>query len=156
MLFSFAPPTSAKDMIRYCENLARLFGDLAIFYSGPPVFEGKGNQRKFLILRYFSEKDSATSFDVSSDLKMSLTNASERLRRYCKQRLLNRRSLERRKRGRPTKIYKLTEAGQRRLAFLKENVKFRKAETYDSKRCRIRQLMMKKIVIDLSRRLASL
>jgi len=112
------PWTDVNGKIRYFEDLVRLFGDLATFYSGPPMFESKGNQRKLLILRYFSERDCVTSLDVSLDLKLSLTNASERLRRYYKQGLLTRRALEKRRRGRRTMVYELNEAGRRRLAFL--------------------------------------
>jgi DNA-binding MarR family transcriptional regulator len=92
-------PTDVDGNIKYLESLARLLGDLATSYGGSSLFESKGNQRKLLILSYFSEKDCATSFDVSSDLKMSLTNASERLRRYYKQGLLTREAVERRRRG---------------------------------------------------------
>lgn len=139
-------PTDVEGKIRYCDSGARLMGDLATAYAGPPVFEGKGNQRKLLILHYFSKRIHATSLDVSRDLEMSLTNASERLRRYCKQGLLTRRALDGRKRGRPTMVYEFTEAGQRRLAFLKENVRFRRAETYASKKYRLRQRIMELMV----------
>ena len=148
-------PTDVTDRIRYFESLARLFGDLATFYSGPPVFEGKGNQRKLLILRYFSERDCATSLDMTSDLKVSLTNASERLRRYYKQALLTRRPLVRNRRGRQTMVYKLTEAGRRRLAFLEKTVKFKRTETHASTKYRSRQLMMEKRARALRQRLAS-
>ena len=148
-------PTDLRGRIRYFEIAEELFEDLATFHSGPSVFESKGNQRKISILSYFSERDCATSLDVSSDLKVSLTNASERLRRYYKQGLLARRAVERRRRGRRTMVYKLTEAGRRRLTFLGKTVKFKRTETYESKRYRIRQLMMKKIVIDLRQQLAS-
>jgi len=148
-------PTDVNDRIRYFESAERLFEDLATFYSGRPVFESKGNQRKLLILRYFSGRDRATSLDVSSDLKLSLTNASEQLRRYYKQGLLARRALDGRRRGRRTMVYRLTEAGRRRLAFLEKTVKFRRTETDPSKRYRIYQLMMKKMVMDLRQRVAS-
>lgn len=148
-------PTDVDGNIRYLESLARLLGDLATSYSGPPVFESKGNQRKLLILRYFSERDCATSLDVSSDLILSLSNASERLRRYYKQGLLNRRALVRRRRGRRTMVYRLTEAGRRRLAFLEKNVKFKRTETDKSKRYRLRQLIVEKMVRTLRQRLAS-
>ena len=141
--------------IRYLDSLARLHGDLATSYSGPPVCESKGNQRKLLILRYFSGRDRATSLDVSSDLKLSLTNASEQLRRYYKQALLTRRALVRKRRGRRTMVYKLTEAGRRRLAFLEKTVKFKRTETHASRKYRSRQLMMEKVVGDLRQRLAS-
>ena len=75
------PPADLGGCLRYCGSLARLFGVLAKACEGGPVFEGKRNQKKLLVLRYFSERGSATSFEVSLDLKMSLTNASERLRR---------------------------------------------------------------------------
>ena len=142
--------------IRYLESLARLHGDLATCYNGPPVFESKGNQRKLLILRYFSERDCATSLDVSSDLEMSLTNASERLRRYYKQGLLTRRALVGRRRGRRTMVYRLTEAGQRRLTFLEKTVKFRRTETDASKKYRFRQSIVEMMVRTLRQRLASL
>jgi len=147
-------PTDVKGMIRYFESFERLFGDLATFHSGP-VFEGKGNQRKLLILRCFSERDGATSLDVSSDMNLSLTNASERLRRYYKQGLLTRIARDGRRRGRRTMVYRLTEAGRRRLAFLEKNVKFKRTETDASKRYRIYQLMMKKMVMDLRQQPAS-
>jgi DNA-binding MarR family transcriptional regulator len=147
--------TDVEGMIRYDESIARLFGDLATFYSGPPVFEGEGNQRKLLILRYFSERDCAISLDVASDLNLSLTNASERLRRYYKQGLLTRRPLVRKRRGRRTMVYKLTEAGGRRLAFLEKTVKFKRTETHASRKYRSRQLMMEKMVGALRQRLAS-
>jgi len=149
-------PTDLRGKIRYFESAERLFGDLVTFHSGPSVFESKGNQRKLLILRYFSERDSATTLNVSSNLSMSLTNASERLRRYYEQSLLTRRPLGRRRRGRQTMVYKLTKAGRRRLAFLEKTVKFKRTETYESKRYRIHQLIMKKIVTDLRQQLASL
>jgi len=149
------PWTNVEGKIRYYESLTRLLGDTATFYSGPPVFESKGNQRKLLILRYFSEKDCATSLDVSSDLNLSLTNTSERLRRYYKQGLLTRRALVRRRRGRRTMVYRLTEAGRRRLAFLKKTVLFRRAETDESKKYRSRQLLMEMMVKALRQRLAS-
>ena len=139
-------PTALEGKITYFESCARLFGELATSYEGSPVFESKGNQRKLLILRYFSKKKSATSLDVSSDLNMTLTNASERLRRYYKQGLLARRALVKGKRGRPTMVYKLTEAGARRLAFLEENVKFRRTETDKSKRFRLHQRTMEMTV----------
>ena len=148
-------PTDVDGNIRYLKSLARLLGDLATSYSGPSVFESKGNQRKLLILSYFSERDCATSLDVSSDLEMSLTNASERLRRYYKQDLLTRRAVERRRRGRRTMVYKLTEAGRRRLAYLQKTVKFKRTETDASKKYRIHQLMMEKEVMDLRKQLAS-
>lgn len=113
-------PTDVNGRIRYFESSARLFEDLATFYSGPPVFESKRNQRKLLIFRYFSERDCATSLDVSSDLKLSLTNASERLRRYYKQGLLARRALDGRRPGRRTMVYNLTENGRKRLSFLEK------------------------------------
>ena len=149
------PPTDARDMIRYFESLARLMGELATFYSGPPVFESKGDQRKLLILKYFSERDYAKSHDISSDLEMSLTNASERLRRYYKQGLLTRRALEGRARGRRTMVYKLTEAGRRRLTFLEKNVKFKRTETNKSKIHRSRQRMMEYFAHMLRQQLAS-
>ena len=149
------PPTDAKDRIRYCESYARLMGELATFYSGPPVFESKGNQRKLLILRYFSKRDYATSFDVSSDLELSLTNASERLKRYYKQGLLARRALEKRRRGRRTLVYKLTQAGLRRLAFLEKNVKFKRTETMTSKMCRFYRVAMEEQAHKLRQQLAS-
>lgn len=149
------PWTDMKGMIRYFEASARLFGERATFHSGPPVFESKGNQRKLLILRYFSERDCATSLDVSSDLNLSLSNASERLRRYYKQGLLNRRAMVRRRRGRRTMVYKLTETGRRRLAFLEKNVEFKRTETDKSKEYRVYQLIMEKIVRDLRQRPAS-
>ena len=108
-----------------------------------------------MVLRYFSERDRSTSLDVSSDLNLSLTNASERLRRYYKQGLLTRRAVDGRRRGRRTMVYKLTEAGRRRLAFLEKTVKFKRTETYESKRYRIHQLTMKKMVMDLRQQLAS-
>jgi DNA-binding MarR family transcriptional regulator len=148
-------PTDVEGMIRYLESLARLQGDLATFYSGPPVFEGKGNQRKLLILRYFSERECATSLDVPSHMNLSLTNTSERLRRYYKQGLLTRIALVRRKRGRRTMVYKLTDAGRRRLAFLEKNVKFKRAETDASKKYRSRQLTVEKIERILHQQLAS-
>jgi DNA-binding MarR family transcriptional regulator len=148
-------PTDLEGRIRYFESSARLFGDLATFHSGPQVFESKGNQRKLLILRYFSERDCATSLDVSSDLKLSLTNASERLRRYYKQGLLARRALDGRRRGRRTMVYKLIETGRKRLTFLEKTVKFERTETYESKKYRSRQLMMEKIVRTLCQRQAS-
>ena len=147
------PWTDVKSMIRYFESFARLFGDLATSYSGPPVFESKGNQRKLLVLRYFSERDCATSLEVSSDLEMSLTNASERLRRYYKQGLLTRTALVGMGRGRRTMVYELTEVGRGRLAFLEKTVKFRKAETYWSKKYRSRQLRFERIVGALRLRL---
>ena len=149
------PWTDVKGRIIYLESFARLFGDLATSYKGPPVFESKGNQRKLLILRYFSARDRATSLNVSSDMNLSLTNASERLRRYYKQGLLTRRPLGRRRRGRQTMVYELTEAGRRRLSFLEKNVKFKRTETHESKKYRFYQLMMKKIVRDLRQQLAS-
>lgn len=106
------------------------------------MFESKGNQRKLLILRYFSKKGSATSLDVSSDLNMSLTNASERLRRYDKQDLLTVIGLKKGKLGRPTKVYQITETGQRSPAFLEDNVKFRRTETDTSKKYRSFQRVM--------------
>ena len=139
-------------MVRYYESLARLQGDLATFYSGPPVFESKGNQRKLLILRYFSERNCATSLNVLSDLKMSLTNASERLRRYYKQGLLTRKQLGGRKRGRSIMVYEITEAGQRRFAFLEETVKFRRKETYKSKKHQTYQSMLEDMVKALRQR----
>jgi DNA-binding MarR family transcriptional regulator len=148
-------PTDVKGRIRYFESVARLFGDLATFYSGPPVFEGEGNQRKLLILRYFSERDCATSPDVASDLNLSLTNASERLRRYYKQGLFTRRALDGRRRGRRTMVYKLTEAGGRRLAFLEKTVKFKRTETDKSRKFRSRQLMTENDVEVLRQSLAS-
>ena len=148
-------PTDLDGNIKYLESLARLLGDLATSYSGPSVFESKGNQRKLLILSYFSEKDCATSLDVSSDLEMTLTNASERLRRYYKQDLLTRRAVERAKRGRRTMVYRLTETGRKRLAFLQKNVKFRRTETCASKKYRSRQLKVEKMVRTLSQQLAS-
>ena len=147
-------PTDVEGKIRYWESFARLFGDFATFCSGPLVFEGKGNQRKLLILRYFLERDCTTSLDVSSDLNLSLTNASERLRRYYKQGLLARRALGRRRRGRRTMVYRLTEAGRRRLAFLEKNVKFKRTETDESKRYRSRQSRVEKTVRTLRQRLA--
>jgi predicted transcriptional regulator len=126
-------PTDVEGRIRYLESLARLYENLAAVCSGPPMFEGKGNQRKLLILRYFSERDCATTLDVSSDANLSLTNASERLRRYYKQGLLARGALVKRRRGRRTMVYKLTEVGLRRLAFLEKNVQFKRAETDASK-----------------------
>jgi len=39
-------PTDLEGRIRYFESSARLFGDLATFYSGPPVFESKRTRRK--------------------------------------------------------------------------------------------------------------
>jgi DNA-binding MarR family transcriptional regulator len=147
-------PTDLMGKIRYYESVERLFGDLATFYS-EPVFEGKENQRKLLIFRYFSKRDCATSFNVSSDMKLSLTNASERLRRYYKQGLLTREALVRKRRGRRIMVYRLTEAGLKRLAFLEKNVRFEKAETDLSKKYRIRQSGMKNIVMALRLRLAS-
>jgi len=149
-------PTDVDGNIRYLESLARLLGDLVTSYSGPLVFESKGNQRKLLILSYFSERDCATSLDVSSDLKVSLTNASERLRRYYKQGLLTRRVVERRRRGRRTMVYKLTEAGRRRLTLLEKTVKFKRTETYESKKYRSRQLMVENMVRALRQQLASI
>jgi hypothetical protein len=46
-------PTDVTDMIRYVESLARLFGDLATFYSGPPVFEGERESEKALDFEIF-------------------------------------------------------------------------------------------------------
>jgi len=149
------PWTDVNGKIRYFEDLVRLFGDLATFYSGPPMFESKGNQRKLLILRYFSERDCVTSLDVSLDLKLSLTNASERLRRYYKQGLLTRRALEKRRRGRRTMVYELNEAGRRRLAFLEKIVKFKRTETDASKKYRSRQLYMEMLVKALRQQMAS-
>jgi DNA-binding MarR family transcriptional regulator len=148
-------PNDVDGSIRYLESLARLLGDLATSYGGSSLFESKGNQRKLLILRCSSKRDCATSFDVSSDLKMSLTNASERLRRYYKQGLLTREAVERRRRGRRTMVYKLTEAGRRRLAFLERTVRFRRAETDESRKCQSRQLMVEKMVRALRLRSAS-
>lgn len=132
-------PTDVEGKIRYFETAARLMGDLATSYEGPPVFESKGNQRKLLTLRYFSKKSSATTLDLSSDLNMSLTNASQRLKRYYEQGLLTRTTLRKGKPGRPTKIYRLTETGLKRLAFLEKNVKFKRIETEASKRFRLYQ-----------------
>lgn len=148
-------PTDVKGRIRYVESLAMLCGDLATFYSGPPVFEDEGNQRKLSVLRYFSQRGFATSFDVASNLNLSLTKASERLRRYYKQGLLARRAVERRRRGRRTMVYKLTEAGRRRLTFLRKTVKSERTETYESRKYRSRQLMMEKVVGNLRKSLAS-
>jgi DNA-binding MarR family transcriptional regulator len=148
-------PTDVEGNITYLECLSRLLGDLAASCGGSSVFESKGNQRKLLILSYFSERDYATSFDVSSDLKMSSVNASERLRRYYEQGLLARKAVQSNRRGRRTMAYKLTEAGRRRLAFLEKTVKFRKAETNESKKYRSRQLMVEMMVKALRQHLAS-
>lgn len=129
VLLSEPAPSDVEGRIRYLEGIHRLFGEMAEFFRGPPVFESKGNQRKLLILDYISRKGSVTSFDVSRDLEMSLTNASERLRRYYKQDLLSRRALMGGGRGRPTMVYTITWTGKKRLAFLKKTVRFRRPET---------------------------
>jgi DNA-binding transcriptional ArsR family regulator len=148
-------PSDVNGKIRYLESLARLQGDLAAFCRGPPVFEGKGNQRKLLILRYFSERDRATSLDVSLDMNLSLTNVSERLRRYYEQGLLSRKALVRCRRGRRSMVYRLTGARRRRLAFLEKNVRFERAETDVSKKYRSRQLFLEWEVRTLRKWLAS-
>jgi DNA-binding transcriptional ArsR family regulator len=147
-------PTDLDGMIGYFESLARLQGDLATAYSGPPVSEGKENQTKLLILRYLSMRDCATSLDVSSNIHLSRTNSSERLKRYYKQGLLTRRALVTRRRGRRTMVYKLTEARQGRLVFLRKNVKFKRAETDASKKHRSYQKKVEMIVRVLRQRLA--
>jgi DNA-binding PadR family transcriptional regulator len=149
------PPTDKEGQIIYLKSLARLCGELATCYEGPPVFESKGDQRKVLILAYFSEKGHAKAFDVSKDLKISLTNASERLRRCHKQGLLTRKAVETGRRGRRTMVYALTEAGRSRLAFLAKTVKFRRDETNDSKELRQAQLKAERKAEELRQRLAS-
>jgi DNA-binding MarR family transcriptional regulator len=136
-------PSNREGKIRYLETLSKILGDLATHYESP-LFESRGNQRKLLILSYFLERGYATSFDVSSGLKMSLTNVSERLRRYYKQGLLTRKPVERKRRGRRTMAYELTKDGRRRLALLIRTVKFRGAETNESKKYRSRQLIVEK------------
>lgn len=135
-------PNDVKGRIRYLESATRLFGDLATFYKGPLLFESNPNQRKILVLEYFSKRNRATSFDVSSSLDMSLTNASDLLRRYYKQGLLTRTVAEEKKRGRRTMVYKLTEAGQERLSFLYKTVNFKRTETDKSIKYRLYQLKM--------------
>jgi hypothetical protein len=52
-------------------------------------------------------------------------------------------------------VYKLTEAGRRRLAFLERTVRFRRAETDESRKYQSRQLMVEKMVRALRLRSAS-
>jgi len=91
---------------------------------------------------------------MSSNLKLSLTNASERLRRYYKQGLLARRAVDGRSPRRRTMVYNLTETGRKRLPFL-ERTKFRRTEPDESEKYRTHQIMMKKMVMDLRQRLDS-
>lgn len=155
LLYPQPTETDIVGNIRYLECLSKLYRNLA-FYEESPVFESKENQRKLLILSYFSKRDCAKSSDLSSDLKMPLTNASERLRRYYKQGLLSREAVESKRRGRRIMVYMLTEAGRRRLAFLEKTVKFRRAETDRSKRYRSHQLEAEMTLKALRRRLGSL
>lgn len=148
-------PTSVQGCIRYLESYSRLLGEMAACYDGSPMFESKRDQRKLLVLRYFSTRDGTTSVGMSPDLNLRLTNASERLRRYYKQGLLSRKPVKTGKRGRQTMVYVLTDAGRRRLAFLEKNVKFRKAETDQSKKYRSNQLNIEKRLSDLRLRARS-
>lgn len=60
------PWTDVEGMIKYYESLTRLHGDLATFYSGPPVFEGKGNQTKALDNKYIQSSAVSLMCDTAN------------------------------------------------------------------------------------------
>ena len=148
----FGPePADREGKIRYFTALRDLFKEGEMCFAGDLVYEAKANQRKFLILRYFSKVDSATSVGVSSRLDMSVSNASWRLKLYCKDYLLTRTPLVEERPGRRTMVYKLTEKGRKRLDYLSKNVDFKREETITSKPWRLGALRLDKFLNQLLR-----
>lgn len=146
----FGPvPTDREGEIKYSAAVRDLFKEGEIICAGALVYEAKPNQRKFLILRYFSKVNSGTSKDVSSSMNITVSNASRRLKLYYLQGLFNRSVLVDERRGRPTMVYKLTEKGRKRLDYLSKNVYFRREETMLSRVCHLGGLRWDKVVKEL-------
>ena len=146
----FGPaPTGREGKIRYLTALRDLFKEGELCFAGDVVYEAKANQRKFLILRYVSKVDSATSVDVSSRLDMSVSNASWRLKLYCKDYLLTRTPLVEERPGRRTMVYRITEKGRKRLGYLSKTVDFKREETTTSRIWRLEALRLDKVLNQL-------
>jgi len=104
--------------LAYLKQFSTLCHKLEYLSGGEYVCQGKPNQRKYLVLRYSAYKESITSDELSKALKISLQNASSRLKWYCRQELFTREKVREQRRGRPTFIYKLTHVGKERALYL--------------------------------------
>lgn len=111
-------PSDVRIQFAYLKQFSTLCDKLEYLYGGEFVCQGKSNQRKYLVLLYSAYKESITSYELSKALKISLQNASSRLKWYCGQGLFTREKVREQRRGRPTFIYKLTHFGKERASYL--------------------------------------
>ena len=115
-------PNDVRIQLAYLKQFSTLCHKLEYLSGGEFVCQGKPNQRKYLVLLYSAYKESITSHELSKALKISLQNASSRLKWYCRQELFTREKVREQRRGRPTFIYKLTHVGKERALYLLETM----------------------------------
>lgn len=147
------PTNDLVNEIAYWVQYQDVCRKLEYLTGGEFVCEGKPNQRKLLILDYFSKVDSATSLDVKERFNISLANATRRLRLYNKQCLLDRERLREKRRGRPTFVYNLNETGKKRLAYLYKTISLPRKATEISEKYRICHWGMQRIIDNLKKKL---